>query len=92
MFGRLNLAGIESFCQENPNDPAVVAHQRWQSLPDGRQYKGNFVDGYAIIKYTNGHRYEGYFEASKFHGQGKLTYMGHIAYAGEWIAGEHNIM
>jgi len=84
----LNLDYINFFCDANPNDHAVVNHQRWQSLPNGDQFKGNLVDGYAIVKYVNGHRYEGMFLASKFHGQGTLKYLGDIVYAGEWAAGQ----
>ena len=41
-------------------------------------------EGYGVLMYVNGERYEGQWKDDKAHGKGTLTYMHGDRYVGEW--------
>ena len=45
-------------------------------------------EGYGVLTYVNGERYEGYWKADKAHGKGTLTYSTGDRYIGDWVAGK----
>lgn len=44
-------------------------------------------EGYGVLLYVNGERYEGYWKNDKAHGKGTLTYAQGDKYSGDWFAG-----
>jgi hypothetical protein len=46
--------------------------------------------GFGVLQYRNGERYEGHWKDDTAHGKGTLTYAGGDRYVGEWSEGEEN--
>ena len=59
--------------------------KRWLAhLPT---YIHTYLQGYGILCYRNGERYEGQWREDTAHGKGTLTYAGGDKYVGEWAEG-----
>lgn len=46
------------------------------------------LQGYGVLQYRNGERYEGTWKDDTAHGKGTLTYAGGDRYVGEWCEGK----
>lgn len=82
------------FMNDLPNGKGVMR------FPNHDKYEGDWVDGEMTGKgeylfYDKNRdkliwKYEGWFENSRFHGLGKMTYPDRTVYFGEWAEGKRN--
>lgn len=59
---------------QRPSGPVVIGGSKYISENGEECLSGNCVNGYSVMKFPSGNKYEGEFKDGRFHGKGKMTF------------------